>query len=91
MWRHLVAATPGTSAVLDSIFPAFMLYAGSAYKSWFCDFLSSCMRQLNIPKFWRRALIVSITKPEKAFIYFYLFCFVWETNTHTKQQVNKIK
>jgi len=56
---------PGKSPGLDSIFPEFILHAGSALKSWFCDFLTSCMRQLKIPKVWRRALIVAILKPEK--------------------------
>jgi len=31
----------------------------------FWDFLTSCMRQLKIPKIWKRALIVAIPKPEK--------------------------
>ena len=53
---------PGKSPVLDSIFPDFILHAGPALKPWFCDFLSSCMRQ---PKIWRRALVVAIPKPEK--------------------------
>jgi len=56
---------PGKSPGLDSIFPEFVLHAGSALKSWFCDFLNSCMRQLKIPKIWRRALVVAISKPEK--------------------------
>jgi len=46
---------PGKSPGLDSIFQEFILHAGSALKSWFCDFLNSCMRQLEIPKIWRRA------------------------------------
>ena len=50
---------------MDSIFPEFILHDRSALKSWFCDFLTSCMRQLKIPKIWRRALIVAIPKPEK--------------------------
>ena len=29
------------------------------------DFLTSCMRQLKIPKIWRRALVVAIPKSEK--------------------------
>jgi len=41
---------PGKSPGLDSIFPEFILHTGSALKSWFCDFLNSCMRQLKIPK-----------------------------------------
>jgi len=56
---------PGKSPRLDSIFPEFILHAGSALKSWFCDFLTSCMRQLKIPKIWRRAPIVLILNPEK--------------------------
>jgi len=61
----LIGLKPGKSPGLDSIFPEFILHAGSALKSWFCDFLSSCMHQLKIPKIWRRALIVAIPKPEK--------------------------
>jgi len=56
---------PGKSPGLDSIFPEFILHAGSALKSWFYDFLNSCMRQLKIPKIWRIALVVAIPKPEK--------------------------
>jgi len=56
---------PGKSPGLDSIFPEFILHAVSALKSWFCDFLTSCMRQLKIPKIWRRARIVAILKSEK--------------------------
>jgi len=56
---------PGKSPGLDSIFPEFIFHAGSALKSWFCDFLISCMRQLKIPKIWRIAQIVAIPKPEK--------------------------
>jgi len=55
----------GNSPGLDSIFPEFILHAGLALKSCFCDFLSSCMRQLKIPKIWRRVLIVAVPKPEK--------------------------
>ena len=56
---------PGKSPGLDSIFPQFILHPGSALTSWFCDFLTSCMRQLKITKIWRTALVVAITKPEK--------------------------
>jgi len=51
---------PEKSPGLDSIFPEFILCARSALKSWFCDFLTSCMRQLKIPKIWRRALIRAV-------------------------------
>ena len=51
--RHLKL---GKSPGLDSAFPEFILHTGSALKSWFCDFLTSCMRQCKIPKIWRRAL-----------------------------------
>jgi len=44
---------PGKCRSLDSIFPEFILHARSAFKSWFCDFLTSCMRQLKIPKIMR--------------------------------------
>ena len=56
---------PGKSPGLDSIFPEFVLHAGSALKPWFCDFLTSCMHQLSMPKIWRRAQIVAMPKPEK--------------------------
>jgi len=35
---------PGKTPGLDSTFPEFILHAGMVLKSWFCDFLSSCMR-----------------------------------------------
>jgi len=56
---------PGKSPGLDSIFPEFIRHAGSAVKYWFCDFLNSCMRQLKIPKIWRRTVVVAILQPEK--------------------------
>ena len=55
---------PGKSPGLDSIFPEFILHAGLALKSLFCDFPTSCICQLKIPKIWRRALTVAIPKPE---------------------------
>ena len=42
-----------------------MIHAGVALKSWLCDFISSCLRRLKIPKIWRRALVVAISKPIK--------------------------
>jgi len=56
---------PGKSPGLDFIFPEFILHAEWALKSWFCDFLNSCMHQLKIPKIWRRAIVVAIPKAEK--------------------------
>ena len=56
---------PGKPPGLDSIFPEFILHARSDLKSWFCGFLNSCMRQLKIPKIWRRALVLATPKPEK--------------------------
>jgi len=50
---------------LDSIFAEFILHAMSALKSWFCNFLTSSLHQLKIPKIWRRILTVAIPKPEK--------------------------
>jgi len=52
----------GKSPGMDSIFPEFIFNAGSALKSWFCDFLTSCMCQVKIPKTWRRPVIVAIPK-----------------------------
>ena len=34
-------------------------------KSWLHGFLSSCLHELKIPKVWRRALVVAISKPSK--------------------------
>jgi len=56
---------PGKSPGLDSIIPEFILHAESALKSEFCDVFTSCMRQLKIPKIWRKALIIAIPKSEK--------------------------
>ena len=56
---------PGKALGSDSIFSELILHAGAALKSWLRDFLSSCLRRLKIPKIWRRALVVAITKPAK--------------------------
>ena len=61
------AKKPRESPGVDSIFPEFILHAGSDLKSWVWDFLTSCMHQLKIPRIWRRrALIAVILKLEKA-------------------------
>ena len=55
----------GKASGSDSICPELILHAGAVLKSWLCDFLSSCLRRLKIPKIWRRALVVAIPKPGK--------------------------
>ena len=56
---------PGKAACPDCISPELIIHAGTALKSWLHGFLSSCLRQLKIPKVWRRALVVAIPKPKK--------------------------
>ena len=56
---------PGKAPCPDSICPELIIHAGTALKSWLRGFLSSCLRQLKIPKVWRRALVVAIPKPKK--------------------------
>ena len=56
---------PGKAPGPDSICPKLIVHAGAALKSWLCNFLSSCLRRLKIPKIWRRALVVAILKPTK--------------------------
>ena len=56
---------PGKAPGPDSICTELILHAGAALKSWLRDFLSSCLRRLQIPKIWRRALVVAIPKPAK--------------------------
>ena len=61
--KHL---KPGKVPRPDSICPELIFHAGAAMKSWLCDFLSSCLCHLKIPKVWRRALVVAIPKPKKS-------------------------
>ena len=56
---------PGKTPGPDSICPELILHAGAALRSWLRDFLSSCLRQLKIPKIWRKHLVVAIPKPMK--------------------------
>ena len=49
----------------DSVFPELIIHAGAALNCWLLDFLTSCLRQLKIPKICRRALVVAIAKPMK--------------------------
>ena len=56
---------PGKAPGPDSICSELTLHYRAALKSWLCDFFSSCLRRLKIPKIWRRALVVAIPKPAK--------------------------
>ena len=56
---------PGKAMGPDSICPELLNHAGPGLKSWLRGFFSSCLRQLKIPKVWRKALIVAIPKPSK--------------------------
>ena len=49
---------PGKAPGPDSIFPELVINAGPGLKFWLRGFLSSCLRQLKIPKVWRRAQLV---------------------------------
>ena len=60
--RHV---KPGKAPGPYSICPELIFHAGTALKSWLRGFLSSCLRQLKIPKVWRSALVVAIPKPKK--------------------------
>ena len=56
---------PGKTPGPDSICPELIIHAGADLKSWLRDFLSSCLCRLKIPKIWRRAIVVAISKPAK--------------------------
>ena len=57
--------TPGKAPGRDFICQELLIHAGLGLKSWLRGFFSSCLRQLKIPKVWRRALVVSIPKLSK--------------------------
>ena len=56
---------PGKAPGPDSICPELIIHARATLKSWLRDFLSSCLRRLEIPKIWRRALVVVFPRPMK--------------------------
>ena len=56
---------PGKAPGPDSICSELLIHADPGLKSWLRGFLSSCLRQLKIPKVWRSALVVVILKFEK--------------------------
>ena len=56
---------PGKAPGSDFICSELILHAGATLKSWLRDFFSSCLRQLKIPKIWRRTLVVAIPKSAK--------------------------
>ena len=49
----------------DSVCPELIIHAEAALKSWLNNFPFSCMQQLNIPKIWRRALVIAVPRPLK--------------------------
>ena len=56
---------PGKVPGPDSICPDLLIHAGPGLKFWLRGFLLSCLRQLKIPKVWRRALAIAILKTSK--------------------------
>ena len=48
--QHLKPGKASSLTIFDSIFPVLILHAGAALKSWLHDFLSFCLRRLEIPK-----------------------------------------
>ena len=60
--KHL---KPGKAPGPDSICQELIIHAGAALKSWLRGFLSFCLRHLKIPKVWRRALEITISKLKK--------------------------
>ena len=56
---------PVKAPVPESICPELLIHAGIGLKSWLRGFLSFCLRQLKIPKVYKRALVVAISKPSK--------------------------
>ena len=56
---------PGKAPGPDSICPELILHARAALKSWLRDFISSCLRRIEISKIWTRALVVAFPKPGK--------------------------
>ena len=63
--RSLRMPKPGQAPDPDSICPELVIHAGAALKFWLNNFLSSCMHLLQLPKIWRRTLVVAIPKPMK--------------------------
>ena len=56
---------PGKAPGPDCVCPELLIHVGPGLKLWLVVFLSFCLRQLKIPKVWRRALVVAIPKPSK--------------------------
>ena len=55
----------GKSSSPDALCPERIVFAGSALKSWLNKLLSSCMRQLKLPKICRKVLVIAIPEPNK--------------------------
>ena len=49
----------------DSTCSELITHAGAASKFWLCDYFSSRLRHLKVPKVRSRALVVAIPKPKK--------------------------
>ena len=53
---------PVKSLGLDSTFPELILLTRSALKTCLCDFFTSCILQLKIPRIWKRALVAILSQ-----------------------------
>ena len=59
--RHLKSG----KATGPDFFLELVIFAGATLKLWLLNFVSSCSRQLEILKIWRRALVMAIPKSMK--------------------------
>ena len=69
----------------DSICLELVIHADPGLKLWLCGFLSFCLRQLKIPKVWRRSLVVAIPKLSKFVEDPQSYCHIQDSRTTDQQ------
>ena len=58
--------TNGKAPGRDNIHPEFVIHQRAKTTAWLCSFFTSCFRRSKLPKTWRRATVVALSKPNKS-------------------------
>src|SRR5688572_18399642 len=61
---HISCAT-GTTMGYENIAPEFIMHLGPLATNWLEKFLSRILNEQNMPKIWRKAMMIAIFKPGK--------------------------
>jgi hypothetical protein len=61
----LQSVKPGTAAGFDGVYPKFIRNCGERMKEWLISFMNDVLSSARLPKLFKRAKVIAISKPGK--------------------------